>query len=170
MKFSEKQFAHPLALEASSAGFRVFYPGNSITANEHAIFGGMPGGKSDDFILGHDGQQEFPDARVDDFSDWFVTLRFAAGEKKLAVSYGHGSPFVYALVENGNVRISTQKPAQVWSGNAKNAVLGVTINGKAYGFFGPSGCEWSGLEGTSLVCNMKAKNYFSAALLQPPCC
>ena len=38
-------------------------------------------GNGDDLILGHSAQDEFPDARVDGFSDWFVTARFAAGER-----------------------------------------------------------------------------------------
>ena len=36
-----------------------------------------------DLILGHSAQQEFPDARVDGFSDWFVTARFAAAGRAM---------------------------------------------------------------------------------------
>ncbi len=39
--------------------------------------GTMPDG-GDDVVLGHSAQSEFPDARVDGFSDWFVSARFAA--------------------------------------------------------------------------------------------
>src|SRR5688500_119726 len=42
LRFSERQYPHPLAVEARPAGLRVHYPGPSITANRDAIFGFMP--------------------------------------------------------------------------------------------------------------------------------
>src|SRR5580704_4889040 len=33
MKFSERHYPHPLAVEAEAKGLRVFYPGANITAN-----------------------------------------------------------------------------------------------------------------------------------------
>src|SRR5205823_1823348 len=61
MKYSERQYPHPLAVEAGPHGLRVYYPGANITANRDAIFGFMPPGNGDDLILGHSGQEEFPD-------------------------------------------------------------------------------------------------------------
>ena len=42
MKYSERQYPHPLAVQAEPAGLRVYYPGPGITANRDAIFGAMP--------------------------------------------------------------------------------------------------------------------------------
>src|SRR5689334_72902 len=36
MKFTERQYPHPLAVAAQPEGLRVFYPGNSITGNKDA--------------------------------------------------------------------------------------------------------------------------------------
>ena len=99
------QFPHPLAVKPEPAGLRIAYPGANITANKAAIFGLMPGAK-DDFILGHSAQERFPAPLVDGFSDWFVSVLFAEGTKRMRVSYGHGSPFVYATYTGGQPRIN----------------------------------------------------------------
>src|SRR4051794_24089204 len=87
-KFSDKQYPHPLAVRCESRGLRVYYPGPSITANSQAIFGSMP--DQGDLVLGHSAANEFPDARLDGFSDWFVSVKFADADHALRVSYGHG--------------------------------------------------------------------------------
>ena len=164
MKFSERQYPHPLAVQAEPGGLRVYYPGNSIAGTKDAIFGFMPAKTGDDLILGHSVQDEFPDALVDGWSDWFVSVRFASGKNRLRVSYGHGSPFVYALYEGGTPRLDFPKPPQVWSGDAASPVLGVTINRRHYGLFGPSGSTWAGL-GSNTLTNQSTKSYFSLAVL-----
>ena len=164
MKYSERQYPHPLAVQAQPGGLRVFYPGPGITANRDAIFGAMPA-SGDDLLLGHSAQDEFPDARLDGFSDWFVSARFAADKRSMTVSYGHGSPFVYAVYEGGDPRVTFPQAPRVWSGDENSPALGVTINGKPYGLFGPTGSAWTGLTGKVLTNHADAKHYFSLALL-----
>jgi len=165
LPYSERQYPHPLAVQAIAGGLRVYYPGPGITANQAAIFGFMPDRTGDDLVLGHSAQDDFPDARVDGFSDWFVRVAFAAGEKQMLVSYGHGSPLVYALYQGGSAKVLFAKTPLVWAGSAKSAVLGITINGKHYGLFGPSGSTWSGVGTKSLVNQSPSRGYFSLALL-----
>ena len=164
MKYSERQYPHPLAVQAQPGGLRVFYPGPAVTANRDAIFGAMPV-NGDDLLLGHSAQDEFPDARLDGFSDWFVSARFAADKRSMTVSYGHGSPFVYAVYEGGDPRVTFPQAPHVWSGDENSPALGVTINGKPYGLFGPTGSAWTGLKGKVLTNHSDAKHYFSLALL-----
>ena len=164
MKFSERQYAHPLAVMAEPAGLRVYYPGNSITANRSAIFGFMPE-KGADFVLGHSAVAAFADARVERFSDWFVTARFGAAGKGMSVSYGHGSPYVYAVYDGGEPMVTFTKPTKVWSGDAKSPVLGVTIDGRQYGLFAPTGSTWAGLGTAVLAARTGGKAYFSVAVL-----
>lgn len=165
-------FPHPLAVKVESAGLRVAYPGANITANKAAIFGGMPGG-TNDLILGHSAQATFADFKVESASDWFVTVNFSEGTNRLRVSYGHGSPFVFATCEGGSARVSFAKAPQIWSGGANGATLGLTINGRHYGLFAPNTTwagrggnvpTWTGIGGNVLTCAM-AKNYFSLAAL-----
>jgi endoglucanase Acf2 len=164
MKFSERQYPHPLAVQAQAQGLRVFYA-NKITGTKDAVFGFMPERVADDLILGNSAVEKFDEARVAGFSDWFVTARFGETDKGMSVSYGHGSPFVYAVFDAGAARISSGKAVQVWAGSEKSAVLGVLVNGKAYGLFGPSGSTWSGIGSKTLENHADGKNYFSLALL-----
>ena len=140
-----RHYPHPLAVQATTRGLRVFYPGAKITANKDGIFGFMPDKSGEDLVLGHSAVVEFPNALVDGFSDWFVAVRFASGQSSMRVSYGHGSPFVFASYEGGNPRLSFGQAPKVWSGDAKSAILGITSNGKHYGLFGPSGSTWKGI-------------------------
>jgi endoglucanase Acf2 len=165
MKYSERQYPHPLAVQAEPGGLRIYYLGANITANRDAVFGFMPPGNGDDLILGHSAQDEFPDARLDGFSDWFVTARFASGPRSMTVSYGHGSPFVYALYEGGDARVRFAKPPKVWFGDEQSPMLGVTINGKHYGLFGPTGSTWTGLKDKTLTNHSETRHYFSVAVL-----
>jgi endoglucanase Acf2 len=156
-------FPHPLAVRTESAGLRIFLP-NHITANKAAIFGSMGSG-TNDLILGHSSESQFGPPLVDGWSDWFVNVRFGDAAKSMRVSYGHGSPFVYALYQDGNPRLLFPQIPKVWSGNSGTPVLGVTINGKPYGLFGSAGSTWSGLETSTLINEAHGKHYFSVAAL-----
>jgi endoglucanase Acf2 len=179
LPFSERQFPHPLAIQASSAGLRVFYPGDRIHVTEKTIFAGMPGG-GEDLVLQHSEQDEFPDARLDGHSDWFVRARFATAGRSMTVSYGHGSPYVYALYEGGSPVVTFAREAEVWaktesakkgtstdrpdSSQFPYSTLGVTVAGKHYGLFGARGSCWFSQDRKRFV-NGAAKTYFSLAVL-----
>lgn len=166
MPFSEPMYGHPLAFQAERGGLRVSYPGNRITADRVGIHGTMPGG-GDDVILGHSRQAGFPDARIDGFSDWFISARFAAPGRSMRLTFGHGSPFVYARYEGGHPRLTFPEPPSIWSGGPSSATLGLTIRGNHYALFGPSGSTWTGI-GTAVLANVSDRPYFSMALLPDP--
>ncbi len=164
--FSEPMFAHPLALQATPAGMRVAYPGPDISANKVGIFGGMPG-DGNDLTLGHSAQTTFPDARLDSFSDWFVTAAFLSGAARMHVSFGHGSPFVFARYEGGDPTVSFASTPTVWYGDASSPVLGITVNRRYYALFGPTGATWNRTE-RLFTCDLHGKSYFSLAVLPDP--
>ena len=83
----------------------------------------------------------------------------------MTVTYGHGSPFVYTVYEGGDPRMTFVQAPRVWSGDENGPVLGVSVNGRHYGLFGPSGSTWDGLKGKVLTNHSEAKHYFSLALL-----
>jgi len=165
MKYSERQYPHPLAVMARADGLQVYYPGPHIRANRSAIFGFLSPDNGKDLILGHSETDEFADARVDGFSDWFVRAAFADGDRRMVVSYGHGSPFVFAQYEGGSAKLTFAQPPVVWSGTERDAVLGVTVGETHYGLFGPSGSTWTGLGTKTLTNRSGGKPYFSLALL-----
>ncbi len=159
-KYSSNHFAHPLAMCALKSGLRVSYPGASINTVAKHIMAGM----QNDLTLGHSAVGEFENASVDAASDWFVDVLMADGGRKMRLSYGHGSPFVYATFAGGGARISFDGDVKIWSGRAKTPTLGVTTKGRHYGLFAPKGSTWSGLDSRKFV-NSGAKAYFSLALL-----
>ncbi len=159
--YSSNHFAHPLAMRAVKDGLRVSYPGAQIRATAKHILAGL----KDELVLGHSAVSEFPDARVDGFSDWFVRVLFAHGGRKMRVSYGHGSPFVYATYEGGGARIRFDGDVKVWAGGAKTPTLGVSVKGRHYGLFGPAGSTWSGINGRTFVNHSRGKGYFSLAVV-----
>ena len=162
--FSEPMYAHPLAFRAQADGLRVWHP-SRITANKIGLFASMPGGQSEDLVLAHSRAAQFPDAQVAGFSDWFVTAAFEAGSHGMKVSFGHGSPFVYATYQGGEPVLKFAQPPMVWSGQTNGSVLGVTVGNRHYGLFAPSGGTWSGLGTATLTCATRGKGYFSLAAL-----
>jgi endoglucanase Acf2 len=168
--FSSPQYPHPLSVKALPAGLQIHYP-RRILANATGIYGRLPETEAADFILGHSEVAEFPEAFVDSFSDWFVTALFETASKGFRVTYGHGSPFVYAEYYGGEPRLifpgANGKPLlpKIWFGSPDEAVLGITINGKHYGLFGPSGSNWSGVGAGFLTNHGHGKNYFAIACL-----
>lgn len=160
-RYSSNQFPHPLGVCAAKAGLCVSYPAAAIHAVPKHIMAPM----QKDLVLGHSECEEFPDARVDGFSDWFVSAMFADGARQMRVSYGHGSPFVYATYKGGGAAIHFNAPVQVWSGSARAPVLGITVKGRHYGLFGPTGSTWSGLDGRLFANEPQGRGHFSLALL-----
>jgi endoglucanase Acf2 len=161
LPFSNQMFPHPLGIQAHENGLRLYYPGTGYTANPEGIFTAIMR-EPNDLIIGHSEQARFPDARVQSWSDWFVTAAFG---NKLSLSFGHGSPFVYGTLPEGSPTFSFGSAPTVFSGDAKSPVLGVSVQGRSYGLFGPSGCRWEGLGTSKLVCQTSGKPYFSVALL-----
>ncbi len=159
--FSSNQFPHPLAVCAAKEGLRISYPAAAMNVVPKHVIAPM----QKDLVLGHTQCDKFPDARVDGFSDWFVSAMFADADRQMRVSYGHGSPFVYATFTGGGAVIRFDAPVQVWSGSADTPVLGITVKGRHYGLFGPAGSTWSGLDGRLFVNQPSGKRHFSLALL-----
>lgn len=176
--FSERQFPHPLAVQAERSGLRVCYPGDRLQVTEKSILAGMPGG-GEDLLLQHAEQAEFPDARLDGHSDWFVCARFAAADRSLTVSYGHGSPYVYAVSTGGSPVVQFAREVEVWAtlpeaepgelraeqDGLAHPTLGVTIGGTAYGLFGPQGSHWSSRDRRRFVNHAPRDAYLSVAVL-----
>jgi len=160
-RFSSNHFPHPLAMRAEAGGLRVSYPGAEIHATPKHVFAGL----KDELVLGHSASAAFPDARVEAASDWFVRVLFADGGRTMRVSYGHGSPFVYALFEGGAAAVRFDAEPKVWSGDAKAATLGVTVKARHYALFGPTGSTWSGLGTRAFTNHNGGKRHFSLALL-----
>jgi endoglucanase Acf2 len=164
-RFSEAQYPHPLAIMAVPSGLRVYYPGNHILANETGIYGRMPRTGNRDLLITHSSIEEFPEALVDSFSDWLVTVAFEKHGIGMKLTYGHGSPYVYARCTGGGARLVFSEEPKVWHEAAGDSVLGITINGNHYGLFGPTGSCWKNSGAVEFINDLAGKDYFSLALL-----
>lgn len=156
-------FAHPLAMRCDKDGLVVAYPGATITANAHGIFGSGDLNRGD-LRIGHDQMDAFPTADCGGYSAWFVSAVFHEGDAKLTTTFGHGSPYVYGMIEGGNPCIRLPKAPIVWAGGEGESVIGLTSNGHHYGLFGPTGSRWTGTD-TDRFVNHSGKPYFSVAVL-----
>jgi endoglucanase Acf2 len=163
-RFGQPLFAHPLAATCTESGLALRYPGAVLHGNSAGIFGSGNGDEGD-LKLGHSAARTFRQADCDGYSDWFVSVRFSAGQAAMRVSIGHGSPFVYCLYFGGNPVVSFAQPPKIWSGGAKAPVLGVTAGGHHYGLFGSSGSTWTVRGGRTFMNNAHEKTHFSVALL-----
>jgi endoglucanase Acf2 len=160
-QYSSNHFAHPLAMRAGKDGLLVSYPGASINVVAKHIMAGL----QNELTLGHSACNEFKNASVDAASDWFVSVLMAQGDRKMRLSYGHGSPFVYATFAGGSAKITFGGDVKIWSGGANTPTLAVTTKGRHYGLFGPKGSTWTGLDGRKFVNSNGDKAYFSLAVL-----
>jgi endoglucanase Acf2 len=161
---SEAMYPHPLAVQVIPGGLHVFYPGPGITANKSAIFGFLPAGW-DDMILGHSAVELFKEGRVAGWSDWFVTAQIGTVEQGMRVTFGHGSPYVFAQYAGGEPALTFGKPPEIFLGTEKDAVLGVRVGKKSYLLCAPGGSTWSGIGTKRLTAKTNGKKHFSLAVL-----
>ena len=159
--FSDAMFPHPLALKAEAGGLRVSFPGANITANNAAIFAGL----GDDLVLGHSAVPAFTDAKVAGWSDWFVTAQMGEVARGLTLTFGHGSPFIFATVTGGAPVVTFKQAPVIFAGKETDAVLGVRVGKSAYGLFAPAGSTWSGTGTPRLEAKTNGKSWFSLAVL-----
>jgi endoglucanase Acf2 len=157
--YSEAMFPHPFAVQATAAGLAVDAPRPS--AADKGIFAGFAA----DFTLGSTASASFPDARVDGFSDWAVSMLWSAGAGSLRVTTGSGLPFLYAEFKGGTPTLTFTSAPTVFAGDANASVLGVTIAGHSYGLFAPSGAKWTGLGTATIGTDLAGKDYLSIAAL-----
>ncbi len=163
-KFSQNMFPHPLCVRCDTDGLMVAYPGGNIHGDKSGIFGDADL-KNGDFKIGHSTVKDFPAAKCGGYSDWFVTAVFEKEKASLRTSFGHGSPFVYCMFQEGDPQITFTKLPTIWYGKATDPILGITVNGHHYGLFGATGSTWTGLDGLKFTNQSRSKSHFSIAVL-----
>src|SRR4051812_1344139 len=151
--FSDELHALPLSFKATAKGMEVGYPGapqmfGSGFASVHAA----------DLTVGVEGMTADA-AKVSAYSHFSVTARWQGGGKTLEATIGHGLPFAYFKVAGGNAQITLA--GTIWYNQA--GTLGVTVGGRSYGIFAPTGSVWTGT-GT-LTSGLNGKDYLSVAVL-----
>ncbi|MCP4847033.1 MAG: glycoside hydrolase family 81 [Verrucomicrobiaceae bacterium] len=161
--FSSNQFPHPLGVKCEQNGLRVSYPGAHKNAFDRGIISSIPA-SGNDLTIGLAETGKFIDARVDNHSDWFLTVQFGNRSKYLRCTYGHGSPFVYIETTGSAPALSFNAPPKIWLQSATTTAI-TTANGNHYGIFCPSPTKWEDTDTRKWKHSKNAGGFFSIALL-----
>ncbi|MEP0554712.1 MAG: glycosyl hydrolase [Balneola sp.] len=148
-------YAHPLNAKAISSGLQIGYTTNSFLTGGDYIYPFSP-----QLRVGVDGLA-VSETKTSDYGDWTVTARWENNSKSMEATLGHGLPFVFFKITGGDAVVASQQTPFIWY--RQNEVLGLTIDGKHYGIFAPSGSTWSG--SSTFQSSLNGKDYLTVALL-----
>ncbi|MHA2504217.1 MAG: hypothetical protein ACXAE3_15270, partial [Candidatus Kariarchaeaceae archaeon] len=154
-QYSHPIYTHPVSYKAIETGLEVGYPFNA---------GGGSFLHRADLVVGSSDFNPV-DARLDAASDWFADIKMANGDDYLMASIGHGSPFAYFELNNGDATFSFSGPITVYSN--QGSYIGLTTSfGNHFGLFAPTGSSWTGATtGSNVVTLTLGSSYFSVASL-----
>ncbi len=159
-QYSQPLIAHPLSFRCVAGGLELGRP--NLGGGGVAYFGTH----ANDFTVKHTGIATVADSRADKISDWAVDVVMASGANNIKATLVKGSPYAYFIYTGGNPQLAFGSTPTVFYGSAASSYLGVTVNGKSFGLFAPTGSTWSGIGTTTITCNLASgKNYFSVATL-----
>jgi endoglucanase Acf2 len=162
--YSEPMYPHPFSVKCVDTGLEVDYPTRVVYPQSY--------GETD---IAYDHVADFTveasnfspdDARVNKASDWGMEVEMAGNGKNMTATLLHGSPYIYVTYTDSEPKISFKGVPTVIQGNEDSQALGVTVNGRNYAFFAPSGSTWSGIGTNTFHCNLPSGgNYFTVAVL-----
>jgi endoglucanase Acf2 len=153
--FSFPMWAHPISYQTNSGGLDMGYPGASKGTG-----GGFSSAHVKDISVGIVGMAA-PYTAVAAYSHFGVTARWSSGAMVMEATMAQGIPFAYFSITGGNAIIRCSGSPSIWYN--QGGVLGITVAGRNYGIFGPTGSSWTGAN--DLVSTLAGKNYLSVALL-----
>jgi endoglucanase Acf2 len=165
-RWSQVIHAHPMTYLATEAGFEVGLPSKRFANEGGSLELSYPHVPA---IVVSPVDFKPQDARLSKFSDWLAQVSMAASQDKaLTATVLHGSPFSYYESSTGDVRFTFPAKPEVFSNPTDAArdkrVVGVTVSGKPYAIFAPTGATWQWTQPTELVLQLPADaRYFSIA-------
>lgn len=173
-KWSYGLYAHPFAARGRREGLGLSYVDKpSISADGRKYTFEISPSQQDLVVSIVDGAGalDAPATDLEEFTDWTVTGRWRAGGKTLHATLGKGMPFTWFKVEGGDaiVRFSAALDAGDASttlvSNAEN-VAALTITGRTYALFAPSGATWTlAADKRSLRSSLAGKGFLAVATL-----
>lgn len=152
---SNNLFAHPLNFKAKNNGLMIGHTTTPVFAAADYLYP-----FSQQLTVGVAGLNATK-TETDDYGDWTVTALWNDGQRSMKATFGHGLPFAFFTISGGNASITSSMAPTIW--HNQNGIVGMTVDGRHYGIFGPDSSAWTGT--TTLVSSLNGKNYFSIALL-----
>ena len=99
--------------------------------------------------------------KATNYSDWTATTTWETDSTSLEATFGHGLPFVFFKSNGAKISLTSDDESTFW--HQGGHVLGITIDSKHYGIFGPTGSSWS--SDFPLVSSLNDQGFLSIALL-----
>lgn len=162
LKWSQPIHAHPMTYRATEEGFELGLPVKrvgTVNGSREVKYAHTPA-----IVVAPTGFRP-EDARLSNFSDWLAQVSMAAGDgASLTATVLHGSPFSYYECSTGDVRfsLSAEPVTPVTASDSRIAV--VTVAGRTYAIFAPTGATWERTKPTELLLLLPATaRYFSIA-------
>ncbi len=152
---SNNIYAHPITFKSISTGLQIGYTSTHILQVNNYEFP-----FSQQLQVGVTGLSA-TETLTEDYGDWTVTALWEDDSASMRATFGHGLPYAFFTVSGGNAEIDPSQSHELW--HNENEVLGLTISGRHYGIFAPTGSEWTGTDVFESTLN--GKNFFSIALL-----
>lgn len=165
-RWSQPLHAHPMTYRATAEGFELGLPSRrfaDVGGSAELQYAHAPA-----IVVTPLGFKP-ADARLSRFSDWLVEVSMAAGAgEALRATILHGSPFSYYECSTGEVGFRLASAPTVLADpsrpGADPRVVAVTVAGRSYALFAPSGATWRWAQPTELVLSLPAgARYFSVA-------
>ena len=153
--------AHPLQLKAEKNGLTLGYANSSSNLLTGSNF-------IDDYTYFTEGELKVSlldvvssNFKVVNYTDWTATSSWTTDSTNLEATFGHGLPYVFFKINGAKVQLSSEKTSAIW--HHDNNVLGITIDGKHFGIFAPTGSSWN--SSFPLISDLNGKDFLSIAIL-----
>ncbi len=153
--YSTILYAHPLNLKAVDTGLELGYTSNHMFAANDFLYP-----YSAHLTVGVSGMTA-AQTLTESYGDWTVSASWEDGSLSMEATLGHGLPYAFFRIYGGEAIINTSEAPVIWY--SQDEVLGITVSGKHYGVFAPTGSSWS--ESSPLQSNLNGLDYLSVALL-----
>ncbi len=154
-QYSDPLFAHPLSFQANAGGLDIGYPGAPVGTG-----GDFANAHVRNLTVGISGMNAGA-VNVASYSHFGVTARWTGGASVMEATMTQGVPFVFFKITGGTTAITFNGTPTIWYNQA--GALGVTVGGRNYGIFAPSGSAWTGTG--PMTSTLSGKDYLSVAVL-----
>ena len=148
-------YAHPLMVKAVGSGLQIGHTPTHVYAADDYLFPW-----SLQLTVGVEGLAA-TSTQIQGYGDWTATALWDGGTQAMEATFGHGLPFVFFQVTGGDAVVTPEGAFTTWYD--QDGVLGLTIQGRHYGVFAPTGSTWSG--SGPLRSSLNGQDYLSIALL-----
>jgi endoglucanase Acf2 len=153
--YSNVLYAHPLMVKAVAAGLQIGHTATPTFAASDYLYP-----YSFQLTVGVAGLSASQTQTLG-YGDWTATAQWSDPSRNMQATFGHGLPFVFFKVTGGNAVVTPEGAFTTWYN--QSGTLGVTIQGRNYGIFAPTGSTWTGTG--PLQSTLNGHDYLSIALL-----